>query len=128
MKEKQHRRTRIGKFARRVMAFALSIAVVGSTIQVPIVTTKAEDSNATIASSGSALTENTGGSIPNAPKVTPLGATNQEMISSESYEYYDLGAVETSAIPMSFFGLSDGTVSLIDGTATKWIDRLDLTD
>ena len=61
--------------------------------------------------------------------VTPLPTiTIRAEESSNVEEYFDLGEVETSAIPMSFLGLSDGKVSLINGTATNWIDRLDLTD
>jgi len=51
-----------------------------------------------------------------------------ELVPTEQYEDILLPKMETSAMPMGFFGLSDGTVTLKNTTAVRWIDRLDLTD
>ena len=104
------------------IAWMLSIVLLGSAaMQPPAVTIKAEDNTIARAASGSALT---GGSIGGESNTADAEETSLEV---QAEEYFDLGKVETSAIPMSFFGLADGSVSLINGTATKWIDRLDLT-
>lgn len=40
----------------------------------------------------------------------------------------ELGSVETSAMPFSFYGMTDGSIQLKSGNYEKWIDRIDLTD
>ncbi len=42
-------------------------------------------------------------------------------------EWYELSSVETSALPVALFSLKDGVVELNSGTATAWIDRLNLS-
>ena len=114
------------------IAWMLSILLVGSALQPPVVTTRAEDGHTPSVASGSALAGGIAGKDDSAsitPPATSQGTTNAESTPLEGYveEYFDLGEVETSAIPMDFFVLSDGNVSLINGTATNWIDRLDLS-
>ncbi len=112
------------------IALMLSITMLGSAVQIPTVTTQAEESGKTTTASGGALTIGDGNDTLSEPVITPLGENSSKEEVQEVYmsEYFDLGEVETSAIPMGTFSLSDGTVSLIDGTAVNWIDRLDLTD
>ena len=114
------------------IAWMLSVLLVGSALQPPAVTTRAEDGYTPTAVSGSALAGGIAGKDHSTLITLPAtvqGTTNAESTPLENYveEYFDLGEVETSAIPMDFFGLSDGNVSLINGTEVDWIDRLDLT-
>ncbi len=47
-------------------------------------------------------------------------------IPEEVSEEFELPMMETSAMPMGFLDLNEGTVELIDGVAVQWIDRLKL--
>ena len=100
------------KGIRRGIALLLSMVLVASGIQLPTASVRAEDSGIATKSSE------------NSSEKCNILSISQE----PSDEYFDLGEVETSAIPMSFFGLSDGNVELNSGKETNWIDRLDLTD
>ena len=53
--------------------------------------------------------------------------TEQQTVVKEEVEsvYYFVPETETSAIAMGMYSLEDGKVSLKDGTAVDWIDRLD---
>ena len=55
---------------------------------------------------------------------------NQPIVIEDTLEdiYRMVPEVETSAIAMEFYGLTDGMVSLKDSNETAWIDRLDLTE
>ena len=102
------------KEIRRGIAILLSLVVIGNILQIPTTTIRADDNSNINIASGSALTLGTIGEENNTP--------NNSFV-----EYLELGEVETSAIPMGVFSLSDGTVDLVNGTKTNWIDRLDLS-
>ena len=64
---------------------------------------------------------------------TPIDHTNetvQQTIVKDEVEsvYYFVPETETSAIAMGMYSLEDGKVSLKEGTAVAWIDRLNLTN
>ena len=105
----------------RGIALLLSMALLISEIQLTTIVARAEGDNAAITQeSGNTIKP----SIETAMEEDSLSLGWQEV----GEECFDLGEVETSAIPGSFLSLSDGNVSLKSGTATNWIDRLDLTD
>ena len=108
------------KRIKRGIALLLSVIMVGTVTPLPTITTRAEESTNVGDSTGMEVASD---------DALGVQKMDEESTPLESYveEYFDLGEVETSAIPMEVFGLSDGKVSLISGTAINWIDRLDLT-
>ena len=120
------------KGMKRGLSLLLSLAMILGSAQMPSMRANAQENSVVVSTSENTLPDDyvgEEGTIPEFSQTKELdkAASNEPILEGYIEEYFDLGEVETSAIPFSPFTLTDGNVSLKNGTATEWINRLDLT-
>ena len=120
------------KGMKRGLSLLLSLAMILGSAQMPSMRVNAQENPVVISTSENTLPDDYVGEEGKIKKFSQTkeldkATSNEPILEGYIEEYFDLGEVETSAISFSPFTLTDGKVSLNNGTATEWINRLDLT-
>ncbi len=127
------------KKCKRALVVALAIALVGTSVDMSMLYAQAEETPGVVSDvNGNDLQDNvSGGDAQNGTEAGTSeanGSQNNREDGGETVEYasiepawYELPAVETSAMPMGFFSLQDGVVALKSINEEEWIERLDLS-
>lgn len=111
---------------KRFLAVLLTVVLMGSSLQ-PAREVFANE-EVTSGTEQTVTTPETESTITDAASGGALAVESEEIVTEQfGLDTIELSAVETSAFPIGFFGLSDGVVTLKSGNYVDWIERIDLS-
>lgn len=109
------------KKLKKVCVMALTLAMIGNSVDLSALYAEAEEGQNTVSSSEAAESLNT------VSDSNVISDGDGEAVVYSYEEIVELPATETSAMPVGFFSLTEKQVSITGTAAEKWIDRLDLS-
>lgn len=115
---------------KRFLAMLLTVVLVGSSLQ-PAREVFATEGNGVESGTGletETTTNQTGEGETKTASGSALEAGEGTIIEVSGEAFFEHDPVQTTALSMGFFSLTNGTVTLAEGNHEEWIDRINLTD